>query len=100
MESINDRLINELSTRLDKLLEEHIIIGLRLHGHEFNNINELYSFVKNHCSCDVYGHLNKRVYKVDGVAFLLYNYDYDVSIKGSTVTANYGSIKYIKKINQ
>lgn len=101
MESLEEYIANKLSQGLVNELENIVINGLKLKGFEFDNVNELESFIKDRCRVEDYIHLEEKIYYVDNIPFLLHKYELNPVFnitntdKETKVSASLGYYDYI-----
>lgn len=59
----------------DNQLDNAVIEGLKRKGFEFQSRKEIEEFVIANCTCVDYTHKGVRVYSVNGIPYLQWNYD-------------------------
>lgn len=95
-----NEVVSEMSSKLNKLLDDYMIEGLKLKGFEFDNRHYLIEFIKSHITCIDNTDLMEREYSVDGIPFFLHSYKIEYPTgnwfdKNYKIEANYGSFKYL-----
>jgi len=95
--NLKEQITEEITKKLSNKFDDIIIEGLKLKGFEFDNENDLRNFIKQNCSCEDNLSIQQRVYFVNGIPFLLHNYEIIIEpiTEKTTLTANYGTYRYL-----
>ncbi len=89
-------LIADVSSQLNKQLEDYMIEGLKIKGFEFENRMELESFIKSNCRCEDRSDIKQRTYFANDIPFFLHCYEIEMDLNPITIdrevkmSANYG----------
>jgi len=90
----------EITQNLTNKFNNIFLDGLALKGFIFEDIKEAESFVKQNCRCEDKIDLQEKIYFVNGIPFLYYNYKtfYDPIIEYNNeikMSANCGYYKFL-----
>ena len=99
-ESLEEKMLLDLSKKIGPSLDDMFIKGLKKKGFTFENKSRLVEFVIKNCICKENVNLQKRIYYVNDVPFLLYSYRLDIVevINNDTqfvLNANLGQYTYL-----
>ena len=93
--------IDAMTMNLASRLDEVILTSLKAKGFIFENKYELTLFIKEHCTCEHYLPAKQKKFFVDGVPFLMYDYNteidlsHDKNLRTTQFTAHLGSYTFL-----
>jgi len=96
-----DDIMGQLSSQLNKQLEDHLIEGLKRKGFEFQNRIELENFIKVNCRSEDKTDIKQRTYFVNDMPFFLHYYEIEMDLCPITtdreikMSANCGHYAYL-----
>jgi len=93
------KIVEHLSKKTSKQIDDFIIEGLRRKGFEFENTFDLEQFIKERCTAADHQGVQQKTFYVDETPFLIWDYSFKLSTEylenKTTITAEGGRIQFI-----
>ena len=90
---------SKVLSMINSKLDDYLLKGLNKKGYEFENLDDLKTFIQEHCSMTDDVQIKQRIFYVKKVPFFLHNYEPIIKIeekkKWFTASASIGTYAYL-----